>query len=119
MNVAVVKGRLTRPAEERRLRSGTRLVTLEVSVSRPGQRMDLVPVGWLDAPPAIALLEAGEEVLVIGRVRRRFFRSANGTASRTEVAAEQVVPTRHRMRSAHVLAAVAAEIEVGAEIGDD
>ncbi|MGH3369597.1 MAG: single-stranded DNA-binding protein, partial [Nocardioidaceae bacterium] len=85
MNVVVVRGRLSRPAAERVLASGDRLVALEVTVPTPGARAETVPVVCIDAPPAVALLDADEEVLVMGRVRRRFFRAGGGTASRTEV----------------------------------
>lgn len=91
MNVVVLRGRLSRPALERTLASEDRLVSLEVTVPRPG-RADTVPVVARNAPPAVALLETDEEVVVVGRVRRRFFRSGSGTASRTEVVASQIVP---------------------------
>lgn len=111
MNVVVLRGRLSRPAEERVLGSGSRLVALEVTVPRPGERADTVPVSWIDPPPAIALLEAGEEVVVVGRVRRRFFGSGGGTASRTEVAADQVVPGRHVKRAGAAVDAAIVAIE--------
>jgi single-strand DNA-binding protein len=111
VNLVVVRGRLSRPAVERVLASGDRLVNLEVTVPRPGGRADTVPVVWIDAPPAVALLDAGEEVLVVGRVRRRFFRAGGGTGSRTEVVADRAVPTRHARRAASALAAVVAVLE--------
>jgi single-strand DNA-binding protein len=113
MNVVVLQGRLSRPAEERVLGSGSRLVALEVTVPRPGERADTVPVSWVDPPPAIALLGAGEEVVVVGRVRRRFFRTAAGTASRTEVAARVVVPARQAKRAAAALTRAVEAIESG------
>ena len=100
MNVVVLRGRLSRPAEERVLRSGTRLVTLELTVAHPGVRADSVPVAWMDAPATAARLDTGDEVVVVGRVRRRFFRTGAGTQSRTEVQAEQVVATRQAKRAA-------------------
>ncbi|MDQ3757491.1 MAG: single-stranded DNA-binding protein [Actinomycetota bacterium] len=100
MNVVVLRGRLSRAAEERVLRSGTRLVSLEVTVRRAGEKAESVPVSWFDPPPAIALLEEGDEVVVVGRVRRRFFRGNNGTNSRTEVAADEVVPARQKKKAA-------------------
>lgn len=113
MNVVVLRGRLSRAVEERVLGSGTRLVSLEVTVPRPGERADTVPVSWTDPPPAIALLEAGEEVVVVGRVRRRFFRTGGGTSSRTDVAADHVVPARHTKRALAARATALAAIEEG------
>ena len=43
---------------------------------------------------------AGDEVLVTGRIRRRFFRAGGVTQSRTEVVATDVVPTRREPRRA-------------------
>lgn len=113
MNVVVVRGRLSRPAEERVLESSTRLVTLDVTVPRPGERSDSVPVAWMNAPVAAAHFDTGEEVVVVGRVRRRFFRAGGTTQSRTEVAAISVVPTRHTKRAASALASALQMVKAG------
>lgn len=99
MNVVVVRGRLSKAAEEKVLESGTRLVTLELTVARPGERADSVPVAWMGAPASAARFDAGSEVVVVGRVRRRFFRTGSGVQSRTEVLADQVVATRQAQRA--------------------
>ncbi len=111
MNVVVVKGRLSRPAEERVLESRTRLVTLELTVPRPGERADSVPVAWMGAPVWATKLDTGEEVLVIGRVRRRFFRAGTSTQSRTEVVADKIVVTRQAKTAAKALAEAAMALE--------
>lgn len=98
MNVSVLQGYLSRSPEERVLPSGDRLVSLEVSVPRAKHRTESVPVSWPDAPQNVAILEAGTEVTVLGRVRRRFFRAGGFTQSRTEVVAESVVPTKAAKR---------------------
>jgi single-strand DNA-binding protein len=94
MNVVTVIGRLSRPAEERVLPSGGRLLQLEVSVARDGERAETVPVVWFDPPASASSLDVDEQVILVGRVRRRFFRTAAGTQSRTEVVADKVVPTK-------------------------
>ena len=53
-----------------------------------------VPVAWFDPPTSAAGLEAGAEVVIVGTVRRRFFRAGGATQSRTEVVADRVVPAR-------------------------
>jgi single-strand DNA-binding protein len=112
-NVVVVAGRLSRPAEQRVLPSGERLVAIQVTVDRTGSkdeaagRAETVPVVWFDPPASAGTLDVEESVVVVGRVRRRFFRAAGSTQSRTEVVAEAVVPTR-RVKS--VCTAVAAAI---------
>lgn len=99
VNVAVLRGRLSRPATSRVLPSGDRLASFEVTVEQAGLRAETVPVVWFDAPASIAGLDVGEVVVAVGRVRRRFFRAGEGTQSRTEVVAERVVPLRHEERA--------------------
>jgi len=103
MNVVTLRGRLSRPAEERTLPSGDRLVQLELTVARPGDKAESVPVVCFEAPATVAGLDVNEEVVILGRVRRRFFRTAGGTQSRTEVVADQVVQSRHAKRVAAAL----------------
>lgn len=105
MNVVVLQGVLSRAPEERTLPSGDRLVAYEVTVRIEGQPTDSVPVSWLDPPARASALEAGAAVVVTGRVRRRFFRTPSGTASRTEVVADAVVSAAHTKRVAHALVA--------------
>ena len=111
MNVAVLVGRLARPAEERELPSGDRLVSYEVTVPREGERAESVPVVWFDAPASAATLDVDEKVVVIGRVRRRFFQAGGSTQSRTEVVADKVLPARSK-RARQVLLDAVAELEV-------
>ena len=94
MNIAVVTGHLSRPPERRALSSGEEHVGFEVSVERPDGRAETVPVVWPSAPPSASELEVGAAVVVVGRVRRRFYRVGGGTQSRTEVVADRVVPAR-------------------------
>jgi single-strand DNA-binding protein len=93
MNVVVLRGHLSRPPESRQLPSGAQLVTYEVTVDREGSRAETVPVVW-EADGAPTDLEPDTEVVVVGRVRRRFFRAGGSTQSRTEVVAEGLVPAR-------------------------
>jgi single-strand DNA-binding protein len=113
VNVAVVQGCLSSAPVERVLPSGDRMVSLEVSVPRrgPGQKGETVPVAWPN-PPANAIdLAPGTQVMVLGRVRRRFFRVGGFTQSRTEVVAESVVPLRRPKRVADLLAEAVARLE--------
>ena len=114
MNVVVLQGSLTRPAEQRLLPSGDSLVGLEVTVPRPGQKAESVPVVWPDAPASAADLDVGESVVVVGRVRRRFFRSGGSTQSRTEVVAEVVVQARRTKRARAAVAQAMALLDPGA-----
>ena len=98
-NVAVLIGRLARPAEPRDLPSGDRLVQYEVTIPNPTGRAESVPVVWLDAPASAEEYDVDERVVVVGRVRRRFFQAAGRTQSRTEVVADAVVPARQAKRA--------------------
>ena len=99
-NVVVLIGRLARPAEVRDLPSGDRLVAYELTVPREGERAESVPVVWLGAPASAADHDVDERMVVVGRVRRRFYRAGGSTQSRTEVVAEAVVNARHGKRAA-------------------
>jgi single-strand DNA-binding protein len=99
-NLSVLVGTLSRPAELRHLPSGDQVLALEVTVHPEGRPAESVPVAWTGAPVAASRWTTGEEVLVVGRVRRRFFRAGGATQSRTEVVATVAVPTR-RAAAAH------------------
>ena len=99
INVVVLHGLLARPAQDRVLPSGSRLLTLEVTISREDGPAEPVPVAWFDAPAWAASLDAGSEVVVVGRVRRRFFRAGGATQSRTEVVASRVVRAAETKRA--------------------
>jgi single-strand DNA-binding protein len=89
MNVAVVVGTLSSDPRVRSLPSGSELFTYEVTTTGPEGGRTTVPVVWFDPsrPPAV---QEGDVVAVVGRIRRRFFRSGAATASRTEVEASVV-----------------------------
>lgn len=90
LNVVVLIGVLARPAQDVELPSGSRLLALEVTVRREEGPAETVPVSWFDAPAWATALDAGADVVVVGRVRRRFFRSGGSTQSRTEVVASKI-----------------------------
>ena len=107
MNVVVLRGTLSRPSTRRTLPSGDQLTLLEVT-TRDGDAVATVPVVW---PAAGAReLPAGLEVVVRGVVRRRYFRAAGATASRTEVVADAVAPVTDRRRARRVVDGAAERI---------
>ena len=86
-NVVLLRGRVSSEPRLRELPSGSAIVNLEVttlvdevSVSVPV----VVEAATVDSA-------AGDEVVVVGTVRRRFFRAGGVTQSRTEVLADKVV----------------------------
>lgn len=96
MNYVILRGHLSSQPQERALASGSVLWSLELTTPTD-QGAWSVPVAWFDPPVAMSF-DAGDEVVVIGAVRRRFFRSANGTQSRTEVVASDVVGATARRK---------------------
>lgn len=100
MNVVIIEGVLSRAPVLRELPSGDRLGNFEVTIREPERPTASVPVAWLDPPAHVLTWEAGTEVVVTGEVRRRFFRTPTGTASRTEVVADAVLRASQRKRVA-------------------
>lgn len=112
MNVVVLQGKLSRAPEERQL-SESVLATYEVT-TRGGEGPAITaPVVWFDPPDAAWQLDAGDDVTVIGEVRRRFFRSNGRTQSRTEVVATTVLPSRRKAQVARALEEAIGELEAG------
>jgi single-strand DNA-binding protein len=63
-----------------------------------------------------SVLDADTAIVVIGRVRRRFFRAGGATQSRTEVVAESIVPATSVKRARSALAKVSRRIEEAATL---
>ena len=84
MNIVVLRGVLSSPPRTKRLPSGTELVNWEITTPAADGKVS-VPVSWFDPPATARSFEAGAEVVVVGVVRRRFYRTGHGTASATDV----------------------------------
>ena len=109
VNLSVLRGAISGPPEIRALESGRRIATLAVRTSAGDGRNTSVPVTVWDPP---AWLETDDAVLVVGRVRRRFFRTATGgSGARTDVEAESLAPARDRRRLAALLRRVDRELD--------
>jgi single-strand DNA-binding protein len=98
LNVAIVRGNCSSPPEVRVLPSEQRLAQLQITTRVDGRAMS-VPVSLIDPPAWLDDLDTGDELIVVGSVRRRFFRAAGSTASRVEIEAEIVCRARDRRRS--------------------
>ena len=113
MNIVLLHGVLSREPELRELPSGDHVASFDLTIRDEGYDTDVVPISWPCAPaPALDKLEPGRELVVTGRVRRRFFRAGGTTQSRTEVIATAVVPTR---QSKQVDRALEAALATGEE----
>ncbi|HWS44300.1 MAG TPA: hypothetical protein VN636_00430 [Acidimicrobiia bacterium] len=110
INIAVVAGTCSSPAEVRVLPSEQVLVQLQVSTRLESGTVS-VPVAVLDPPAWVEALDSGDDVIVVGRVRRRFFRAAGATASRVEVEAAYVARPGDRRRGRAARRRVEAALE--------
>jgi single-strand DNA-binding protein len=79
----------------------------EVRTEHGGER-HVVPVAWYGAKRPLRLL-AGDEVVVTGMVRRRWFRAGGGSQSRTEVVAAGVAKLNSK-GAGRLIAAALAEV---------
>jgi single-strand DNA-binding protein len=102
-NLAVLRGVVTSEPKVRELPSGSTVTNVEVT-TRTDRATASVPVVVHDRAVAVA---AGDEVLVIGIVQRRFFRAGGATQSRTEVVADRIVRANRRRSVDRALSAVA------------
>ena len=101
MNIVLLHGVLTREPDVRELPSGDHVASFDLTVRDDGYETEVVPVAWPSAPLGLVdKLEPGSDVIVTGRVRRRFFRAAGSTQSRTEVVASAVLASR-QAKAAH------------------
>ncbi len=99
LNLAVVRGPISSSPEIRVLASGSSVATIGVRAPA-GEQMTSVPVSVWDPPAWIGELAPGDEVIVLGAVRRRFYKGAGGTGSRVDVEAVFVGrPGKRQLRS--------------------
>jgi single-strand DNA-binding protein len=110
-NVAVVRGTVRGPAVHRTLPSGVVVAQFDVATTVDGATgVVAVPVAWTDPAPDASIVADGAAVVVVGTVRRRFFRVGGVTQSRTELAADAVIPVRRRAQVAAALERAAAQL---------
>jgi single-strand DNA-binding protein len=102
VNLSVVCGRCSAVPELRVLESGTRLASLAVRCPG-GHRATSVPITVWDPPAWVEALEPGDAVVVVGRLRRRFYQRGGGVGSRVDVEAELIGRARDRRRRAAAL----------------
>ncbi len=96
MNVVVLQGTLSSEPIERTLPTGTNVMNWEVTTTINGAKKS-VPVQWDDPPKNALKIGEGDEVVLLGTIRRRFFQAGGATASRTEVVASKVAKPSQRV----------------------
>ena len=108
-NLVVLRGRTANTPALRDLPSGSVVAQFDVVTPIDDRgATGAVPVAWPDpSPSALARVGEGVDIVVVGAVRRRFFRVGGATQSRTEVVAESVIPARRRKQVDAALQTVA------------
>lgn len=97
-NLVVLRGLIRRDPEFRVLASGDELMSLDLTVRSGEAPAESVPVVWANPAAAAVKLVEGDDVVVVGRIRRRFFRAGASTATRTEVHADKILSARSGVR---------------------
>jgi single-strand DNA-binding protein len=110
LNLAVVRGEVSSPPDVRVLPSEAVLVQLQVTTRLESETLS-TPIAVWNPAAWIEELEPGTEIVVIGRVRRRFFRAGGATASRVEVEADVVARATDRRRVRAAMRKVNAALE--------
>jgi hypothetical protein len=101
VNLALLCGPCSGPPEVRVLESGARLATLAVRCpagAGADHRATSVPVTVWNPPAWVETLAAGDPIVVVGRMRRRFYPRAGCVGARVDVEAELVGRARDRRR---------------------
>ncbi len=94
-SVSLLVGTLSGPPTTRSVASGD-VSEVDLRTARWGDTAGTVSISVVGPAPFFAELSAGDEVVVLGTPRRRFFRSGGLTVSRTEVEAHRVIKRSRR-----------------------
>ncbi len=90
MNFVLIRGVLNRPAQIKTMANNDLLVSFDVTVERENEKAEVVPIVWFGVKAWATELDLGDEVVISGRIRKRFFQSGGALTTRTEVVAERV-----------------------------
>jgi len=108
----VVRGLLSSGPQIRTFESGARLATLQVTVRQDGQPTVSLPLSVWDPPAFVEALEAGDEVIGIGRVNRRFYGAGAGPRqSKVEIVAREIVRGTDKRKVGAALRRARAELD--------
>ena len=112
LNVVLVAGQLVNEPERRTLPSGSEALSFSLTVRVPGEKTTSIPAVWYDPPTRVDRWVPGDQLVVMGAVVRRFFRTGAGLGSATEVVVDRCELGRHQAKSASVRARAAAVLHV-------
>ncbi len=99
VNVSLIIGPVSAPPEVRALKSGSRVATFALRVPTDVEgNATSVPVSLFDPPAWLDGIEAGEVLVVVGHLRRRFYQRPGGLGSRVDVEATFVGRAKDKRR---------------------
>lgn len=104
-NLVLLAGKLSSDPVQRELPSGDQLVQYEVTTTFESESTATVPVVWFTSDGTRPGGAAGSRVLILGTVRRRFYRSQGRTQSSTEVVASRIVVGTNKRSTQRLVAA--------------
>ena len=92
-NVALIRGECSTTPDVRLLESGSRVASLAVRCPAADGRTTSVPVTVWEPPSWVEALGPGDHVVVVGALRRRFYRGAGGVGSRVDLESTGIART--------------------------
>jgi single-strand DNA-binding protein len=98
LNLAVVRGSCSSVPDVRELTSGRVIAVVQVTTRPDGGPAISVPVVVWDPPAWVEDLDEGDEVVAVGRVRRRFYQAGGAAASKVEIEADLVAKAGDKRR---------------------
>lgn len=111
MNLGAALGLISSDPTMRELPSGSTLLSLSITVRSSTAASTSLPIVWFDPPAKALRLAKGAEILVVGRLARRFFRAGGATQSRTELVAERIEPTSRKVACRRMLNGIVTHLE--------
>lgn len=118
-NVVILHGTIANEPAPRQLPSGETVVQFDLRtvVDGTGRSTSVtVPLSWTEPPASgVSAATEGADVVVVGTVRRRFFRVGGQTQSRTEVVVSRLIPTKRKKSVTSLMAMIAADLTQGFE----
>ncbi|HEX7094749.1 MAG TPA: hypothetical protein VF183_02625 [Acidimicrobiales bacterium] len=105
----VLRGRVADAPQWFELRDGSRVVAFDLVIPTVAGR-ELTPVSWFGPPPWVSELVAGDELVVHGKVRKRFVASGATRRPFTDVVAHEVQRASRRRGVDQLLARAASQL---------
>jgi single-strand DNA-binding protein len=98
LNLAVVRGSCSSVPDVRELTSGRVIAVVQVTTRPDDGAAISVPVVLWDPPAWVEDLDEGDEVVAVGRVRRRFYQAGGAAASKVEIEADLLAKAGDKRR---------------------